>query len=277
MDDDPPDQENTRFDATSSEEWVDKIAEAEGLSREDVLERLISSYWTLKEMFQLMEQTEENLEPGENPSEVRSSTPTGISSAEFDSFKEEISAELESLREDFEGLETEVHEPVEVTRHLKAQLDSMSDRVSDVESSLTTRQDKITTRLDEEFGNLEHILDYLIETTDEIDDRTQILTNDHFGIRERWAERDRLAELKQLANRAGVSEAQCRYCDTAVNLAMLERPRCPQCDRDIVDIEPNTGWFGFGTSRLEVSSEKLDGSTRPPSDSTDNTDFDWSE
>jgi len=260
MDDDPTDQENTRFDATSSEEWVDKIAEAEGLSREDVLERLISSYWTLKEMFQLMEQTEENLEPGESPAGVRASAPTSISSDEFESFREDVSTEIESLRDDFEALEAEVDAPNEIIQHLKAELNSVDDRVSHVESKLSNRQDTIQQRLDEEFDNLEVILDYLIETTDEIDDRTEILTDDAFDIRQRRAERDHLAELKQQANRTGVTTARCTYCDTAVNIAMLERPRCPQCDRDIVEIEPNTSWFGFGTSRLQVSNEKLDGS-----------------
>lgn len=255
MTDDPGDQDNKRFDSASSEEWVDKIAESEGLSREDVLERLISSYWTLKEMFRLMEQTEEDLEGRAGPDDVDMSAAGRPSSPDFESFKEEVTDQLDSLRTDLDALESEVQEPDEATQRLGGQLESLEERLADLETELSGRQDSLSSRVDDEFENLEVILDYLIETTDDIDSRTAELSEAQRGLNRRWDERDRLAEFKQRANRLGVRKASCGYCETSVDIAMLERPLCPQCDRYIVDVEPSKGWFGLGSNRLEVSDD----------------------
>lgn len=255
MTDDPGDQDNKRFDSASSEEWVDKIAESEGLSREDVLERLISSYWTLKEMFRLMEQTEDDLEGRAGPDDVDMSAAGRPSSPDFEAFKEEVTDQLESLQTDLDALESEVQEPDEATRRLGGQLESLGERVADIEADLSGRQDSLSSRVDDEFENLEVILDYLIETTDEIDTRTAELSEAQRGLNRRLDERTRLADFKQRANRMGVRKANCGYCETSVDIAMLERPLCPQCDRFIVDVERNKGWFGLGSNRLEVSDD----------------------
>lgn len=255
MTDDPGDQDNKRFDSASSEEWVDKIAESEGLSREDVLERLISSYWTLKEMFRLMEQTEEGLEGRAGPDDVDMSAAGRPSSPDFESFKEEVTDQLDSLRGDLEALEAEVQAPDKETERLSAELKGVDDRVSDIHAGLSERQNTLESRIDDEFENLEVILDYLIETTDDIDTRTAELSEAQRGLNRRLDERDRLAEFKQRANRKGVRKANCGYCEASVDIAMLERPVCPQCDRFIVDVEPTRGWFGLGSNRLEVSDD----------------------
>ena len=58
-------------DASSAEEpivdWLDTIAEAEGLSRMETLEYLISSYWQLNEVFQLLQESEQRFDPDTEP------------------------------------------------------------------------------------------------------------------------------------------------------------------------------------------------------------------
>jgi peptidoglycan hydrolase CwlO-like protein len=54
MSDDSPDgRDDPR--TTSFEEWLDQHAESQGISRQELCEQLISSYWTLNEMVQLLD------------------------------------------------------------------------------------------------------------------------------------------------------------------------------------------------------------------------------
>lgn len=46
----------------SVEEWLEEIAETEGLSREETLEDLVSSYWRLEEIFHLLQDTDIDLD-----------------------------------------------------------------------------------------------------------------------------------------------------------------------------------------------------------------------
>lgn len=247
MTDDPADDRVGRFGSGHSEAWIERLAESEGVSREEVVERLVSSYWTLKEIHGLMETTEEGTEPaeGEWPLEAGTTVP------------ETLSEELDEIRERVEGLEEARVDDEEApsTRELTAQVKMLAQRVAAVEESLVDRQDALGSRLDRELANLETILDYLIETTDGLEEHLDAFADERRADRRRRAEADRLADLKRLASRLGVRTANCEHCNTKVEIALLPTPECPQCDRPFTDVEPATGWFGFGSNVLAVTEE----------------------
>jgi predicted nucleic acid-binding Zn-ribbon protein len=61
MSNDPPDDHDGSQTTTSFEEWIERQAEVQGVSRQELFEQLVSSYWTVSEMAELID------EPGDDP------------------------------------------------------------------------------------------------------------------------------------------------------------------------------------------------------------------
>lgn len=55
MSGDPSDRRDRSPTTASFEEWLDRQAESQGISRQELFERLVSSYWTLNELVQLLD------------------------------------------------------------------------------------------------------------------------------------------------------------------------------------------------------------------------------
>ncbi|MGQ4554365.1 hypothetical protein [Halobellus sp. GM3] len=72
MSDEFPDRGDGTPSTTSFEEWLDQQAKSQGISREELFDRLISSYWTLNEMMQLLDDSGGS-DPGSDRSRSRSS------------------------------------------------------------------------------------------------------------------------------------------------------------------------------------------------------------
>jgi len=146
------------------------------------------------------------------------------------------------------------------------------ERVGDIASALEDLQgrlDAVESSVDEGFENFEEILDYLTETTDDLDAKTQTLATALLDVRDgvrqlaegRDAAVDRLAAQ---ANRKGVREAACGDCGASVDVALLRNPSCPHCGAAFSRVEPKSGWFGSHTLKtgdqppaLEPSDEDL--------------------
>ena len=245
---DPADRRDSRSGPEPTEEWLEQLAQSEGVTREDILKQLVSSYWTLKEMHGLIEQGEEG---------GVEEWPLDVESLYSDSFAEE----LEDVTERLERLEN--GDGGEDTVALRAEVEMLAERIDGVEGSLRDRLIDVEERVDEEFGNLERILDYLIDTTDDVERDLKMLSKEQEADRRRRAEQERLTELKHLASRLGVRKAKCEYCGANVDIALLPTPECPQCDRQFTDLDPDKGWFGLGSSTLKVTDKPyIDGAGR---------------
>jgi hypothetical protein len=112
-------------------------------------------------------------------------------------------------------------------------------------------------RLDSGFENYEEVLDYLTETTDELDARLDVLARALVSVRDQArafatanAMRAVTAELARTANRHGIKRAKCGDCEMSVIIALLTEPSCPHCGATFEDIEPKQGFFG--SNRLVV-------------------------
>ena len=176
MNEDPSDEPDRRFGADPRQDWIGEIAESEGITRDEVVEQLVSSSWTLKEMHGLMETAEEGIDGD------RAELPIDIETLSTGA----LADDLEELHERIERLEAEVAEgDADATaEELQARVQMLMDRVNAFEESITERQAEITERqeqfaerqadlldrFDEEFENLETILEYLIETSDTLEE-----------------------------------------------------------------------------------------------------------
>ncbi|WP_435066177.1 hypothetical protein [Halobaculum sp. EA56] len=207
MADDSSDDRELDPSVDSLEEWLAEQAAREGVSEEELFQRLLSSYWTLNEVSQLLDSAEQNSlfgelsdrEADDTTTDVRpdgepqSSSDTrsesdGDTSTEEDEKKlyerlglleakleaeiergTEVESQLRSAIEQLEATETEVVEHESKTR---AQIRDLHEKIGAIESEITEEQDRIESRLDREFEDLETILEHLLTTTESLE--TQI-------------------------------------------------------------------------------------------------------
>lgn len=250
MPDDRPDQQSA-LDARTFQSWVESLSESRGASREEVLEQLISSYWTLHELLQVIEESGDDavLHPDDEgrsdaPGAARSAAAAGLTEADADG-------------------DSDAADRVD---RLDERVESLAERSEERWTTLADRHDDLESRVDGEFENLRGVLEYLIDTTDDLAERTDALVSDHVEARRRRrTERAALLDLKREAGRLGVSTAACDHCGESVALGTLATPRCPQCAATFDGVVPRTGWLDFGPSRLTVA-DPADGGARDVAD-----------
>ncbi|QSG01515.1 hypothetical protein [Natranaeroarchaeum sulfidigenes] len=159
----------------------------------------------------------------------------------------------EELRERLDGVEGRVADA-------EGQAESAAKRAADAESSLAAG-----------FENYEEILTYLTEETDLLADRVDLLARAVIDLRSEVetvaaerARREAVDELKRAANQQGVRTAECDACSASVDIALLAKPRCPQCTERFVDV--SAGGRFFRPNVLETGDPPALTSTDEPDD-----------
>lgn len=217
----PPDEPSS--DPIQFEEWLELTAESRGVTEEEVLEQLISSYWTLNEMSEMIQGSEEAEEPDEPFSHPVSESFTPVTRSEFEEFEAEILERIDDIGARTAALEAEVEAPGDVS-------------AADLEQ-----------RLDEEFDTIRTILRHLIDATEDNEDGLAALeARIEEGVSEFREQYSRLAHLKQQAMSLDIASADCDYCGTTVDLSMLLTPQCPNCGRTFTGVEPRRRVLGIG-------------------------------
>lgn len=105
-------------------DWLDEIAEAEGLSREAAVEYLVSSYWRLEEIVDL-------LEAGQEPS-APDTTPERSAAGDDPSELDDLHARFDYLLDDLQGREARSSEGAEFRRSVV----ELGDRLERLEEAL---------------------------------------------------------------------------------------------------------------------------------------------
>ena len=268
-----------------SEEWLRSIAAAEGVPPEEVVEGLVSSYWTLTEVYEMLNETEGDIglaamgdidpaaadDINPRPSEVagdEADAPTAEGEEDVPTIED-----IKELRERLDRLEEELRAQEESHADVETDLGKLTQRMDAIEGELRGRQSSITSRLDAELENLETILGYLIDTTDQIDRDLSSVREGWTAVQDSQAERERLVEFKQTASQLGVESGECEHCGSSVDIGVLPTADCPDCGEEFVDIEPATGWFGMGTDTL-VTEEETAIETNDPGDGRQDSDED---
>ena len=128
-------------------------------------------------------------------------------------------------------------------RQLETAVDGLDSTLSDVESDLEAG-----------FDNYEEILEYVLDTLDDLETRTTTLARATIQARERLHEvaaahgkRSAVDELKLAASQYGIESAACDGCGTSVRLALLTAPECPHCAASFEEVRPKSSLFGRPT------------------------------
>jgi predicted Zn-ribbon and HTH transcriptional regulator len=150
--------------------------------------------------------------------------------------KAPVDHDHETIRQDLEGLEADLED-------LDDAIDCHDDRILSLEVDV-----------EEGFENFEDVLEYLLETTDDLAERTDRLARATIDARERLQslagsveKRDATDRLKRDAALDGIASADCEDCGRSVRAGQLTAPECPFCASNFVDVEPKQGLLGSAT------------------------------
>ncbi|KAB1193246.1 hypothetical protein GJR96_07220 [Haloferax sp. MBLA0076] len=263
MSNESSDQSDREIATSTFEDWLTQKAAETDSSRERVLEQLLDSYWTLKEVTQVLDGRNRTPmfaddgggeRPGANRHGQAAMTDGAVTEDEFDELVqrvESLQTELQTESRQRSTLAEEVQSIADRLDDVEAgyeDVDELTDTVDDVRSTLETEQSQLQARLDEEFENLRTILEYLVQTGDELDVRlTETQAQYQAEIRELRAERDQLRRLREAAREAGTHTADCEQCGGTVDFTLLTSPECPNCNRTLTGVAEETTWFFLST------------------------------
>ncbi|POG55452.1 hypothetical protein AUR65_008530 [Haloferax marisrubri] len=277
---DPVDNDRADDILSSFEAWLDQRVRETGKSREQVFEELLASHWQLNEIAELVGRDRRT--SNEIPSEAEGETPPPRDDTEAN--KPVSDDELTEVLELIEGLQTKVETEAQrrarleqsvqalTTRldELEAALDEVEDlpdELDAVESTLRERHRTLDARFDDEFENLQTILEHLVETDDRVETKLkEIETQYGAEIREIRAEREQLRRVKQAAKEADTHEGDCEHCGETIDLTLLTSPECPNCQRPLHGVEKETKWLVLTDYTVTVASS--DGGTRRGGEAT---------
>lgn len=191
-----------------------------------------------------------------------------------------VDERLTTLEDDFDEKLADVRERViQVKREADANAPADHDhpelrerltRAVETAQEAADAVDDVEDRLDRGFDNYEEVLEYLAETTDELDDKLDTLASAVVDARKAAAtleadQRTRAAvdELVREAHRHGETAADCEDCGRTVRLGLLSRPTCPFCEARFVELEPGRGFFATATL-VTGDRPALEGGTSDP-------------
>jgi hypothetical protein len=181
---------------------------------------------------------------------------------------DEIEDELAALRErqssDTERLSDNLQLALDRVGQLEAERDEFV-RDDDVDAAITAIDDDIETvkeeqaaledRIEREFDSIEELFGDLFGSIEEIDDRVaevaESYREDVPPLAERETERKRLEDLKTEALLEEERNASCGNCNQAIDIGLLESPRCPNCNGRFEGLT-DSGWNPFKPPILEA-------------------------
>ncbi|WP_135535801.1 hypothetical protein [Halostella pelagica] len=256
-------------------EWLDRQADERAQSPDDVIRQFIESYYAVDQM-----------ENGDSPDAVVEelvNADDGVSDAveeRLDEIDDRYMDLIEDVRErviqvkrEADGKAPADHDHPDVLDRLDG-LDAETERLVDDIAAVETHLEDLDDRLDAGFANYEDVLEYLTDTTDELQERTDLMARAVVDVRDEVrqlaGESERRAEAESLqvaANRLGVRTADCDHCGSEVDIALLTAPECPHCANTFSDVEGKRRFFDSATL-VTGQPPALSGSVEPDLDSS---------
>lgn len=232
-------------------EWIREQANAEDLPPAEYLDRVVVAL--------------RDVEEGEPSEDLATKRDVEVLESRLEELDEDVDEKIADVRSRVVQVKREADEkaPLEHTHEkLRNDVTAVEATVETVEKAVETigeTVDRVEARLDQGFENYEEILQYLVDTTDDLSDETSSLASalialkrSHQTVRTRERRRRRTEELKDTANRAGVTDAKCDSCGNAVSIGLLTEPACPFCGSAVSGVTAKQGFFGSAT--LETGS-----------------------
>jgi len=250
--------------------WLDRRAQAEDRTREDVLLQLLAAY----RQFDADNRPDEDGLPETLRDELddvvdqrlgeRESPEGAVDREEFDDRLDEVESSFDDLLQDVRERVVQVKREADAKApadhdhpDLSDELDDLSGGVDDLSGDVADLKTELTAldgRISRGFDNYEDVLNALVDTIDEVSARQTTLARAVVETREevrklaaRDAARSAAEELKRSGNRHGVTRAVCESCDSPVELGLLTRAECPHCSAPLIELKPASGFFGKST------------------------------
>lgn len=232
------------------EEWLTEQATEMNRSREDVVRELVAAY--------------RSMASGDDAGDVLTADDVDefVDADALEAYVERSAFDeaLDEHREKFEALLDDVRKRVvQVKREADAKApadhdhEALEGRVDALAADVTSTSEAVEAleaNLDAGFENFEDVLEYLTETTDELEGKTgtlaRVLVDVRSEVERLSAQQSRRAEAEALqlaANREGVRTAKCGECESPVDISLLSVPECPHCASTFSDVEKRSGLF----------------------------------
>jgi len=246
--------------------WLDAKAEQLGVNREELLARLGTggpdgdadeTGALRRELVARLVADREAL--AADVDEIRADVEDARSS--FDEKIDDVRDRVVQVKREADGKAPDDHDhpdlaPASVADRadeLAAELDDLAETVATVDE-LRESVSELDETVEAGFDNYEDVLEYLTETTDDLEAKLTALAEVTVDLRDRTetlaarhAARAAADELATLANRRGVRSADCGHCGQTVHVGLLAAPTCPHCASTFSDVEPKRGFFGSAT------------------------------
>ncbi|WP_380678152.1 hypothetical protein [Salinigranum sp. GCM10025319] len=266
--------------------WVSEQAAVSDEDIDDVLTRAVTLY-------RLVEEHAESLDEGDEMPSVDDLTDFDERLddlvgrlATLDDRAEHLDRRVGAVEDDLDEKITDVRERVvQVKREADAkasadhdhpELRDGVDRADSAATRATERVDDLEAHVDRGFDNYEEVVSYLVDETDDLDDKLTRIVSIAVDLRRRATEAERTlarlesaAELKREANRQGETAAKCEACSGRVGIGLLTEPRCPHCDARFAGIDPSSRFFGSATLTTDDTPALTAGATPDGDDGDD--------
>lgn len=139
---------------------------------------------------------------------------------------------------------------------LDSSLGSVDDRVEELEGDLETRTESLETTVESQADRVDDVEGKLTRVASAV-----VALQRRVGeLETAEAKRDSVEQLTAVANRHGITDADCENCDRTVHLGLLSEPRCPHCESHFESVEPKSGFFG--NARITVGERPALGGER---------------
>jgi chromosome segregation ATPase len=206
--------------APSLEAWLDDLAEKRGIGRERLLTELVTAAWEAEDEGPSVE------DRVDRAVEER----VGALESRTDDHLEEIRRRVVQLKR-----ETDDKADAETAEHLGTLLERFDDRLSALESELSSvgdALDGVAERVEEVNDRTEdgrEPSDAFHERFDDIEEKLTRVARATVALRGAEAEAETLRSLKRAAARERVDRASCGECGERIDLVLLLEPNCPHC------------------------------------------------
>jgi len=274
----------------SFQEWLESVAASEGVSQEEVLDQMMSSYWMLSELSEMMDEGDYGkLSGGSSTTDQQPTSDQHQSDADQDDadaeteFKQIIKTakllnepsdptdtpqqgtdpqlvdKFDQLHDDVDRLANRINELVDHQHDSDSAAPPDSTEIEDLADWVEELEDRVT--------DLAQTVEANEERTDEKFDQVEDILEYLVGRVDEFDKRiddlanevtllasepdgNSLTDLKREANQKEIRTATCEACDFVVDIGLLESARCPNCDCQFDRIETEDRLFGLQRSHV---------------------------
>ncbi|QZA88765.1 hypothetical protein K0C01_00925 [Salinarchaeum sp. IM2453] len=217
-------------------EWIDREASQRGLESDEFIRQLVAAYHESIE--------HEDIElVGQKELDQRIETTQG----EFNELIEDVRSRVIQVKKETDKKAPKDHNHPEIEEQLseaRESVESLAATISEQQEEI----DQLQSKLDQGFENYEDILEYLRDTTTEIEERVDTLGKALLDTRKQLQNvigqhqrQEATAALKDQANEHGIAVADCEECGSAVRIGLLTEPKCPYCSSTFSEVGPPSG------------------------------------